>query len=99
MQVARAHGRFGRMKTKAQLNNIIASAIQKADSSYFNENYTKQATAVLEAIEKAGYALIPRDLPEDLWKQTADQMKTGRIKPEEHVKDVYQTALRIAGVR
>ena len=74
---------------------LIENSIAKADSSYFFENYTKQAQAVLAALEKAGYVLLPKDLPEDLWKKAADQMRTGRVKPEEHVKDVYQTVTRL----
>lgn len=85
--------------SKAKLQKTVEDAIAKADSSYFFENYTKQAAAVLAAIDSAGFAIIPKDLPEDLWKQVADQMKTGRVKPEEHVKDVYQVALRLAGLK
>ena len=75
---------------------IIENAIAKADSSYFFEDYTKQARAVQAALEKAGYAIMPREFDEAVWKQVADQMRTGRLKPEEHVKDVYQTVLRVA---
>ena len=74
---------------------IIQDAIAKADSSYFFEDYTKQAQAVLAALDKAGYKLVPSDFPDSLWKQVADEMRTGRLKPEEHTKDVYLTALRI----
>lgn len=76
---------------------IIENAIAKADSSYFFENYTKQAQAVLAALQKEGYALVPSELSDEIWKKGAEQMKTGRLKPEEHVKDVYQTVLRIIG--
>ena len=83
------------MMHKAQVINTIAGAIQKADSSYFNENYTKQAHAVLAALEKAGLVLIAKEYPDETWKKAADAMKTGRLKPEEHVKNVYETVLRI----
>lgn len=81
--------------TKAKLIDTMAGAIQAADSSYFNENYTKQATAALAALEKAGYAVIPKDLPEDTWEKAANAMKTGRVKPSEHVKNVYETVLKV----
>lgn len=74
---------------------VIQDAIAAADTSYFNENYTKQAQAVLAALEKAGYKIVPSEFSEDVWKKVADQMRTGRVKPEEHVKDVYQTLLRV----
>ncbi len=83
--------------SKAKLQTVIQNAISKADSSYFFEDYTKQAQAVLKALEAAGYSVIAKELPEDLWKQIADEMRTGRVKPEEHVKDVFHTALRILG--
>lgn len=83
------------MSNAPNLVDIIANAISRADSSYFNENYTKQAQAVLAAVEKAGYALTRRDLPESLWEEAAEKMQTGRMKPHEHVKDVYLTVLKI----
>ncbi|OYW13996.1 MAG: hypothetical protein B7X02_01015 [Rhodospirillales bacterium 12-54-5] len=76
-----------------KLIDAIAAAIQKADSSYFNENYTKQAQAAFAVIEKSGYALVPKELPHETWTKVADTMKTGRIRPEEHVKDVYEKTL------
>lgn len=85
--------------SKAKLQSTIENAICKADSSYFFEDYTKQALAVLAAIDAAGFTFVPKDLPDDLWKAVADQMKTGRISPTDHVKDVYQVALRIAAVK
>ncbi|PZP87193.1 MAG: hypothetical protein DI582_00015 [Azospirillum brasilense] len=83
------------MTTKSP-QTIIENAIAKADSSYFFEDYTKQARAVQAALEKAGFAIMPREFADEVWKQVADQMRTGRLKPEEHVKDVYQTVLRVA---
>jgi len=84
------------MSKKAPLK-VIEDAIAKADTSYFFENYTKQAQAVLAALKSAGYAITATDYPEDVWKQVADQMKTGRVKPEQHVKNVVETFFRIAG--
>lgn len=74
---------------------IIASAISAADNSYFNEDYTKQARAVLLALEKNGLVLLPKEYPEETWKKVADTMRTGRVKPEDHVKNVYETVLRV----
>jgi hypothetical protein len=87
------------MTTRAKLQSTIENAICKADSSYFFEDYTKQAKAVIAALDAAGFVFINKDLPEELWKQVADQMRTGRVKPEEHVKDVYQVALRLGGLK
>lgn len=78
-----------------KLTNPIAEAIRAADSSYFNEDYTKQARAVLAAIDKAGYVLMPKDYPAETWQKVAENMKTGRVRPDEHVKNVYETVLKI----
>lgn len=81
--------------SKQSLQSVIENAIAKADSSYFFENYTKQAQAVIKAIEAAGYTVIPAKFAEDTWQKAADQMKTGRLKPDAHVKDVWETVMRI----
>jgi hypothetical protein len=81
--------------SKPSAQSVIEAAIAAADTSYFFENYTKQAQAVLRALEKAGYALMPSDFDPETWKKVADQMRMGRLKPEEHVKDVYVTLQRV----
>ena len=83
--------------SKAKIQTVIENAISKADSSYFFENYTKQAQAVLGALEKAGYAVVVKDMADDVWTQASNEIRTGRLRPDEHIKDVYQTVLRIAG--
>lgn len=83
------------MAAAKKIQTTIAEAIKKADSSYFFEDYTKQAQAVLRAIESSGFALIPKELPDDLAKEVADNMRTGRVKPEEHVKSVLAIAFEL----
>ena len=85
--------------SKQKLQSVIENAISKADSSYFFEDYTKQALAVLAALEQAGFSILPKELPHDTWERASNEMKTGRLKPDEHVKDVYQTILRITAVK
>ncbi|MES2984316.1 MAG: hypothetical protein V4735_03910 [Pseudomonadota bacterium] len=85
--------------SKPKLQTVIENAIQKADASYFFEDYTKQAQAVLKAIDAAGFAITAKDMGDDIWTQVAKEMRTGRLRPEEHVKDVHQTILRIAGIK
>ncbi|MDX2096019.1 MAG: hypothetical protein SFW64_08825 [Alphaproteobacteria bacterium] len=87
------------MTSKAKLQSVIETAIQKADASYFFEDYTKQARAVMAAVEAAGFVVIAKDLPEEIWTQVANEMRTGRVKPEEHVKDVFQVALRLTALK
>jgi len=83
------------MSAQKQIKQTIAEAIKKADSSYFFEDYSKQAMAVMRAIEASGFVVVPKDLPDDLAKQVADNMRTGRIKPEDHVKSVLTLALEL----
>lgn len=82
---------------KAQLIDKMADAIRAADNTYFNENYTRQAQAALAAIQKAGYTVIPTDYPDDIWQKAAEAMKTGKMPPDVHVKNVYETILKLAG--
>ena len=77
------------------LNKQIAKTIKHADRSYFFEDYSKQASAVLSMFRKKGYRVIPAELGDDIMKRISDEMATGKLRPEEHIKDVYQTMLRI----
>lgn len=74
---------------------IIQNAIAKADSSYFFEDYTKQAKAVIAALEREGFKLVPKESDEEVWKKVADQMRTGRLLPHVHTKDVVETFFRV----
>jgi hypothetical protein len=78
-----------------KLRQRIAEAIRTADSSYFNEDYNKQADAVLRAIRAGGFVLLPAEPPPEIWKSVAENMRLGRLKPEEHVKDVVETLQRV----
>jgi hypothetical protein len=83
------------MSQKAKLIDAMAAAIQKADSSYFNEDYSKQARAALEALEKTGHVVVQKEFPKEVWQKAADTMRTGQLRPDEHVKNVYETVLKI----
>jgi hypothetical protein len=87
------------MTSKAKLQTVIENAISKADSSYFFENYSKQARAVIAAMEAAGFAIADKNAPEEVWAQVAKEMRMGRLKPEEHVKDVFHVALRLTTLK
>lgn len=82
------------MSNITKLRSKIAAAISAADTSYFNENYTKQADAVIRTIANEGYVLLPKELAPEIWKQVSDNMRTGRLRPEDHVKDVFETVIR-----
>lgn len=42
------------------VNDVIARAIQSVDWTFFNENYSRQAEEVVRALNRAGYAIVPR---------------------------------------
>ena len=84
--------------SKVKLKSTVEKAISKADSSYFFEDYSKQAQAVLAALEQAGYRIIPTDIPEDTYAKAVELMKTGRIKPNDHIKDVFDIVIKMVKV-
>ena len=85
--------------SRDKVQTVIENAISKADNSYFFENYTKQAQAVIKALDAAGFAVVPNDFPSSVFVQAANEMRTGKLRQEEHVKDVYQTILRLAAAQ
>lgn len=73
---------------------IIARAIQKADSSYFFENYDKQARAVISALEREGFQIVPR-VPEDKQIEAGKAVVTsGRVRPGDFVQAIYAAMVR-----
>ncbi len=81
----------------ADIQDIIAIAIKKADTSMFNENYSKQAAAVIQAVQKAGYEIVPTKAPEGLVPYVHDNMPFGRLRPSELVTQLY--TLMVSNVR
>lgn len=69
----------------------IAIAIKKADRSYFFEDYDRQASSVIQSLQKEGYVILPKEPDGDLLKKVADSISTGRMRPEDHIKNVYMT--------
>lgn len=84
------------MSDAKQLRESIAKAIKKADSSYFFENYSKQAAAVLRALEKEGFALLPLEPDEQMIKNGLDTITSGSIKPEKLVTRIYTAMVKAA---
>ena len=81
----------------ADIQDIIAMAIKKADTSMFNENYSKQAAAVLQAVQKSGYEIVPIKPPEGFLPFVHDNMPFGRLRPSELVTQLY--TLMVTNVR
>ncbi len=81
----------------ADLKEIVALAIKKADTSMFNEDYNKQAAAVIQAVQKAGYEIVPVRPPEGLLPFVHENMPFGRLRPSELVTQLY--TLMVTNVR
>ncbi len=75
----------------AKLKTLMAKAIKKADSSYFFEDYGKQAAAVVATLKKQGYVIVPKEASEKMCEFAAENMTTGRMKPEQHVGHVWRS--------
>jgi hypothetical protein len=76
------------------LRKTIAETIKKADSSYFFEDYTKQANAVMEVMVKEGYKIVPLQPTEEMIKIGLDNLPSGRVKPEELIKRIYTAMVK-----
>lgn len=72
------------------IEDEIAEAIQKADKSYFFEDYNKQAKAVIRALHKAGYAVVPKTPSETMVEAGKNAVTSGRVRPADFVKTIYE---------
>lgn len=80
-----------------EILDTIAHAIKAADSSYFFEDYSKQATAVLNALRKAGCAVVPIKPDEGMIEAGSNAILSGRVRPNDHVRTVYEVMVQSAG--
>lgn len=87
---APAHG------AKPALPQLIAEAIERADTRVFREDYAKQARAVIQALRKAGYEVAPADPPAALIEEAAEQLPSGRLNKYEFIRDLYQVLMRLS---
>ena len=74
----------------SDLNTLIAKSIKSADTSWFSEDYSKQAQAVLAELRRTGWHLCPKEAPDALVEFAIDNIPFGRMKPEDMVKEMYK---------
>jgi len=73
----------------SDIEDLVAKAIDKADSSYFFENYTKQAKGVIKMLDKEGYKIVPKLAdPKQIEAGTA-AISRGRVRPQDLVHTIY----------
>lgn len=69
---------------------IIADAIQKADKSYFFENYSKQARSVIKELDQLGYVLMPKEPNAEMIKAGVLAITIGNVDARKLARDVYK---------
>ncbi|MFK7866987.1 MAG: hypothetical protein AB8B77_06085 [Alphaproteobacteria bacterium] len=79
---------------KDALTLKIAQAINKADTNFFNENYTKQAQAVLKVLEKEGLVIMPAAADDAMIEAGIKALKDGRFRPADVVRDFYKSMIK-----
>lgn len=75
---------------------VISEAIKDADKSYFFENYTKQANAVVTALRKHGYVIVPYYPTVQMVKAAMDELQYGQNKFTNIVMPIYLAMLKAA---
>lgn len=72
------------------IKTAIAKAIKKADRSWFNEDYDKQARAVVQTLAREGYAIVPLTPDDKIVEAGLEAMQAGRYRPEDVVTQLYE---------
>ena len=80
----------------SKLIDEVALAIKKADSSLFNENYTRQAGAALKAIRSAGYEIIVRRPSDEMIEEVAEEIPFGRLNKYDFLREIYRVFIDTA---
>ena len=76
------------------IHTVIAKAIRSADWTIFNENYSKQADAVVKAVNKAGWGIVPLEPDDEAVMTGAKEIEVGQYKPSEVARVVYKSMVR-----
>jgi hypothetical protein len=71
--------------------DTIAQSIKDADKSFFNEDYAKQAKAVVDGLRKAGLEVVPIKPPEELVTFASENIPFGRLRPTDFIRTMYST--------
>ena len=81
---------------RSELIQVIADAIERADTSVFREDYIKQSRSVITALRKAGFEIVPADPPAALVEEAAAQLPAGRLNKYEFVRDLHRVLMRLS---
>ncbi|MGV2432000.1 MAG UNVERIFIED_CONTAM: hypothetical protein LVQ98_00960 [Rickettsiaceae bacterium] len=73
---------------------LIANAIKNADKSYFWENYSKQADAVISALKAKNLAIVPLEPDSHMLKAGIDVLHIGKTKTKDLAEIIYKTMVK-----
>lgn len=73
----------------SELETLIAKSIKRADNTYFFENYNKQAKAVVKALDREGYKVVPKMASEQQIEAGKAAISSGRVRPADLVHTIY----------
>lgn len=71
------------------VEDLVARAIKDADKSFFNEDYAKQAQAVLTTLRQNGYEVVPLKPPPLLVDWAKENIPFGRLRPSDLISQMY----------
>lgn len=73
------------------VNDLIAKAIRDVDWTLFNENYNRQAEEVVRCLNRAGYAIVPRNPTRDMVDAGREAIEIGQTRPMKVATSIYQS--------
>ena len=82
------------MKDMKALRDLIARSIKAADSSYFWEDYVKQADAVIQTLNSQGFAIIPKDPSLPMLQAGVHAVVIRKTKPQDLALQIYQGMIK-----
>ena len=72
---------------------ILARAIREADKRYFFENYSAQAQAAIQALERAGYHIVPAVPSRPMYDAAVKAIVYGTKRPGDIVLPIWNAML------
>lgn len=78
----------------SNLHQLIAESIKKADRRYFFEDYNAQAKAVMKALEKDGYKIVPSTPTEQQIDAGKAVVSAGRVRPSDLMQMIYRAMVQ-----
>ena len=76
------------------VKKLIAQAIKKADRSWFNEDYDRQADTVVKALSQAGFHVVPARPDESILEAGKEAMTAGRYRPNDILAQIYAAMVK-----